>query len=109
MKNIKISTLAILIISFFILSCSKENGDFINDNYLDIPDIYFETKLIEQDIDSDVIVNQQILKSDAEALRTELGFDFGAWETTFYDDYNSPFLLARVRRNVTKPLTLNLP
>ena len=30
--------------------------------------------------------------SDAFALRTELGFDFGIWETTYYDDYDSPFL-----------------
>lgn len=30
------------------------------------------------------------------ALRTELGFDFGIWETTYYDDYNSPFLLTPV-------------
>ncbi len=28
------------------------------------------------------------------ALRTELGFDFGIWETTFYDD--APFLLTPV-------------
>lgn len=30
------------------------------------------------------------------ALRTELGFDFGIWETTYYDDYDSPFLLTPV-------------
>lgn len=30
------------------------------------------------------------------ALRTEIGFDFGIWETTFYDDYDSPFLLTPV-------------
>ena len=30
------------------------------------------------------------------ALRTELGFDFGIWETTFYDDYDSPFILTPV-------------
>lgn len=34
--------------------------------------------------------------SNTIALRTELGFDFGIWETTFYDDYNSPFLLTPV-------------
>ncbi|WP_027421253.1 hypothetical protein [Crocinitomix catalasitica] len=34
--------------------------------------------------------------SNAFALRTEIGFDFGIWETTFYDDYNSPFLLTPV-------------
>lgn len=26
------------------------------------------------------------------ALRTEIGFDFGIWETTYYDDYESPFI-----------------
>jgi hypothetical protein len=30
------------------------------------------------------------------ALRTELGFDFGIWETTYYDEYNSPFILTPV-------------
>jgi hypothetical protein len=34
--------------------------------------------------------------SNAIALRTELGFDFGIWESTFYDDYDSPFLLTPV-------------
>ena len=34
--------------------------------------------------------------SNTIALRTEAGFDFGIWETTFYDDYDSPFLLTPV-------------
>ena len=34
--------------------------------------------------------------SNTIALRTEIGFDFGIWETTFYDDYDSPFLLTPV-------------
>tara|TARA_R110002072_G_scaffold261323_4_gene420110 strand:+ start:5320 stop:5601 length:282 start_codon:yes stop_codon:yes gene_type:complete len=51
----------------------------------------------------------EVKLSNTIALRTELGFDFGVWETTFYDDYDSPFLLAPVRRNVTKPLYLRLP
>lgn len=34
--------------------------------------------------------------SNSIALRTELGFDFGIWETTYYDDYKSPFLLTPV-------------
>jgi len=36
--------------------------------YLSIPDSHFETKLIEQGIDSDGVVNQKILKSDAEGI-----------------------------------------
>lgn len=34
--------------------------------------------------------------SNTIALRTELGFDFGIWETTFYDEYDSPLLLTPV-------------
>ncbi|UAM97965.1 hypothetical protein K8354_17025 [Polaribacter litorisediminis] len=34
--------------------------------------------------------------SNTIALRTEIGFDFGVWESTFYDDYDSPFLLTPV-------------
>lgn len=30
--------------------------------------------------------------SDKLALRTEIGFDFGIWETTYYDDFESPFI-----------------
>ncbi len=34
--------------------------------------------------------------SNTVALRTEVGFDFGIWETTFYDEYDAPFLLTPV-------------
>jgi len=34
--------------------------------------------------------------SNSIALRTELGLDFGIWETTYYDDYDSPFILTPV-------------
>ena len=34
--------------------------------------------------------------ANTRALRTELGFDFGIWETTYYDDYDSPFILTPV-------------
>lgn len=52
---------------FLIISCSDSNSDSnpISDNYLEIPDPNFETLLIEQGIDSDGIVNQQMLKADA--------------------------------------------
>ena len=55
---------------FLIVSCStnNESSNPINDIYLSIPDIHFETKLIEQGIDSDGIVNQQMLKTDAVAI-----------------------------------------
>lgn len=34
--------------------------------------------------------------SNTIALRTEVGLDFGIWETTYYDDYDSPFILTPV-------------
>ncbi|WP_397446008.1 hypothetical protein [Polaribacter sp. R77954] len=43
-----------------------------------------------------VWVYNEVKLSNTIALRTELGFDFGIWETTFYDDYDSPFLLTPV-------------
>ncbi|RKR13101.1 hypothetical protein CLV91_1815 [Maribacter vaceletii] len=64
MHNIKIATIIfILITSCFALSCS--NDETINDIYLDIPDGHFENILVEQGIDSDGIINQKMLKSDA--------------------------------------------
>jgi hypothetical protein len=59
-----------VLIFLFIVSCSRddETQDLINDAYLSIPDDHFETILIEQGIDSDGIVNQKILKTDAEKV-----------------------------------------
>lgn len=56
---------------FLLVSCASEDESPIpkNDMYLEIPDVHFETKLIELDIDKDGIVNQQMLRSDAEAVR----------------------------------------
>jgi len=34
--------------------------------------------------------------SNTIALRTEIGFDFGIWESTYYDDFDSPFILTPV-------------
>src|SRR6056297_1091821 len=34
--------------------------------------------------------------SNSIALRTEIGFDSGIWETTYYDKYDSPFILTPV-------------
>ena len=41
-------------------------------------------------------VYNEVKLTNSLALRTELGFDFGIWETTYYDDYNAPFLLTPV-------------
>ena len=67
MTSIKV-TIIIIITSFLALSCGTDNDDSINDIYLDIPDSHFETILIEQGIDSDGMVNQLMLKSDAEKV-----------------------------------------
>jgi len=79
--NNKAYTIFILAL-FHIVSCSSddETPNPINDIYLSIPDIHFEAKLIEQGIDSEGIVNQQMLKSDAEAvslLDLNLSANFG--------------------------------
>ncbi|MEQ8365061.1 MAG: hypothetical protein RH948_19460 [Cyclobacteriaceae bacterium] len=41
-------------------------------------------------------VYNEVKLSNSIALRTELGFDFGIWETTYYDDFDSPFILTPV-------------
>lgn len=38
----------------------------------------------------------EVKLSNSIALRTELGFDLGIWETTYYDNYDSPFILTPV-------------
>jgi hypothetical protein len=38
----------------------------------------------------------EVKLSNRFALRKEIGFDFGIWETTYYDDYDSPFILTPV-------------
>lgn len=64
-----------------IVSCSSddESSNSLNNIYLSIPDIHFETKLIEQGIDSDGVVNQQMLKADAEVI--------SVLDLNLYDDY----------------------
>tara|TARA_R110002051_G_scaffold188453_1_gene257854 strand:+ start:6753 stop:7634 length:882 start_codon:yes stop_codon:yes gene_type:complete len=66
----------------FFISCTQDdiNTNQLNDVYLSIPDNHFETILIEQGIDSDGIVNQQMLKADAKQvshLNLNLSNDFG--------------------------------
>lgn len=74
MKNSKkLANYPILIIFVLLMaSCSNDDRDPIPTDtiYIHIPDIIFETKLIEQGIDSDGIINQQILKTDAEAVNS---------------------------------------
>lgn len=49
---------------FLFISCSSDDN-IEEQKYLNIPDAQFETKLINLGIDSDGIINQQLLKSDA--------------------------------------------
>ena len=65
-----ITTLIILLTLVFTISCSVDKAT-LNDMdtvFLNIPDPHFETKLIELGIDSDGVVNQKMLRSDAEKL-----------------------------------------
>ncbi len=67
-KNIKLFYTALLAISLF-FSCSKDdNMNITSDKFLSIPDTSFEEILIAKGIDSDGVVNRQILKSDAEVI-----------------------------------------
>ncbi|WP_339918361.1 hypothetical protein [Yeosuana marina] len=99
---------------FIIVSCSSnnENEKPVNDIYLSIPDNHFETILIEQGIDSDGIVNQQMLKTDAEEvshLDLNLTGDFGEISdlTGIQGFTNLTFLSASGQKIETIDLSLN--
>ncbi len=65
--NIKFNYLfSIIIISIF-LSCTNDSIDS-EPEYVEIPDSQFEAKLISLGIDSDGVINQRILKSDATSI-----------------------------------------
>ncbi|WP_338358691.1 hypothetical protein [Yeosuana marina] len=99
---------------FIIVSCSSnnENEKPVNDIYLSIPDDHFETILIEQGIDSDGIVNKQILRRDAEEvshLDLNLTVDFGEISdlTGIQGFTNLTFLSASGQKIETIDLCLN--
>lgn len=57
--------LSFILLSYcFFISCSSDDN-IEEQKHLSIPDAQFETKLIDLGIDSDGIINQQLLKSDA--------------------------------------------
>lgn len=67
MKSLKILTILLL---FIIKACSpSEEISNISSDYIDIPDIHFETYLIEQGFDSDGILNARISSEDAEQIK----------------------------------------
>ena len=66
MKKLIISIKIFILTSVIFISCTpSESKDIIEDIYATIPDSKFEKKLIELGIDSDGIINNKILKSDA--------------------------------------------
>lgn len=60
----------VVLLFLFLISCSivEEDSILSNEIYVEIPDEHFESQLIEQGIDSDGVLNQQILKTDAEQV-----------------------------------------
>lgn len=64
----RIITTILILSTCFTMGCKIDDLDSLNDIYVDIPDAHFEAILIEQGIDSDGIINQKILKTDAEQV-----------------------------------------
>tara|TARA_B100000809_G_scaffold110921_2_gene109499 strand:+ start:33048 stop:33290 length:243 start_codon:yes stop_codon:yes gene_type:complete len=65
----KSTSFYLIILSILVISCSKEDELTSEEKrYITIPDIQFETKLINKGIDTDGIINQKILKTDALAM-----------------------------------------
>jgi hypothetical protein len=77
LKNI-LKTICILSV-FFLASCKDDDKvpDPVTIQYLSIPDAQFEKQLIQSGIDSDTIINQRMLLSDAEKVKV-LDLDFAA-------------------------------
>ncbi len=68
MKKIKLFSM-LFMASLLAIACTKKNDDEFPipvDEFVQIPDVKFEKKLIAQGIDSDGMVNQKILRTDAE-------------------------------------------
>ncbi len=69
----KIKYLVFVLTVGLFAACSDDDDAFTDEvinQYLDIPDTKFETKLISLGIDSDNQINQKILRSDAEKVRS---------------------------------------
>ena len=67
-KN-RISVQFLILSIFILLSCSNDNDNNVEGSIF-IPDVNFESILINQGIDSDGVINQQILQSDALKITT---------------------------------------
>jgi Leucine-rich repeat (LRR) protein len=68
-----------LAVLLLLAACASDDAPLtpIGEEYISIPDEHFETRLIEQGIDSDGSVNEKIRKADAAAV-TRLELDFSA-------------------------------
>lgn len=71
MKKLQLTIKVLLLTSILFVSCSKDTEIEIplpGNEFVEIPDIEFEKELIRVGIDSDGIINQKILKTDAEKV-----------------------------------------
>ncbi len=68
-------TRILVALMLFMASCAEEEEFVPTIDYINIPDEVFESILIEQNIDSDGVINQKILKTDAQSV-THLYLDF---------------------------------
>ncbi|WP_430813509.1 hypothetical protein [Carboxylicivirga sp. RSCT41] len=60
----------------FLAACSENDNSIQSNTFIEIPDSEFESILIEQGIDSDGMINQKILRTDAEqVVRLDLNKD----------------------------------
>lgn len=65
----RINIIVAVSVIFLLASCTREVSENIQESiFLEIPDSRFESILIAQGIDSDGIVNQKMLRKDAEAI-----------------------------------------
>lgn len=67
-KKINVPVLILALLLFTACAKDEEHMKSANGTYINIPDNYFEEILIERGIDSDGVINQQILKTDAEKI-----------------------------------------
>ncbi|MDT0551613.1 hypothetical protein [Urechidicola vernalis] len=66
MTKLKLNTSILIIFFLALYSCSNDDLEPTNDLYIHIPDNNFEGKLIEQGIDTDGLINEKMLRKDAE-------------------------------------------
>ena len=78
-------TIKLLLVMFLFVTCSNDDEDF----FVSIPDKNFEQSLIELGIDTDGIINGQVLTSDVSGI-TELQLEWkGISDLTGIEDFVS--------------------